>query len=232
MNLTALENLQSRLAAKVIIPPDRQGYFPAEDDLIFSLDIQYEQDKAYIALDVQKWHGEKKGIYAAASRPEMEYVPQFFCFREGPLLMKMIHLVRSMFGLQPALLIIDGHGMAHPRRFGVACWLGVETGLPAIGCAKETLLRYEGTLDAQRGAQLPVVLEKETVGAVLRTQENIKPVFVSPGHRVSLDNACEIMLKLSPEYRISEPLRRADQVARLAAKGQITKEFMWLGEIR
>ncbi|OAD22647.1 Endonuclease V [Candidatus Thiomargarita nelsonii] len=220
MDLNYLANLQKQWAAKVIIPPDNAGYAPQPDDIIFSLDIQYVDNTAFVGLDVQRYSGELMGTYVERTSVDVPYVPQFFCFREGPPLLKIINWVQQHFNLKPDVLITDGHGIAHPRRFGVACWLGVHTHLPTIGCAKQTLLDYQGVLGKKRGSCLPVYLENEKVGKVLRTQENIKPIFVSPGHQISLNTAADMILNLAPRYRICEPLRRADQAARAYAKGK------------
>ncbi len=219
MDLNYLANLQKQWAAKVIIQPDDVVYAPQPDDIIFSLDIQYVDNTAFVGLDVQRYSGERMGTYVEQSAVDVPYVPQFFCFREGPPLLKIINSVQQYFNLKPDLLITDGHGIAHPRRFGVACWLGVHTDLPTIGCAKKTLLDYQGVLGKKRGSCLAVYLENEKVGKVLRTQENIKPIFVSPGHQISLSTATDMILNLAPRYRICEPLRRADQAARAYAKG-------------
>ena len=220
MNLTKLANLQEQWATEVIILPDNAGYVPKDEDLIFSLDIQYVGETAFVALDVQRYSGELIGTFVEQSEVEMPYVPHFFCFREGPPLLKIVKKVQERFKLEPSVLIADGHGIAHPRRFGVACWLGVQMNLPTIGCAKQTLLDYQGILSEKRGSTLPVCLENEEVGKVLRTQKAVKPVFVSVGHKMNLTTATEMILNLASRYRICEPLRRADQAARAYAKGK------------
>jgi deoxyribonuclease V len=220
MDLSYLAKLQKQWATEVIIPPDNTGYSPQPNDVIFSLDIQYVNDIAFVGLDVQRYDGEVLGTYVGKTVVDMAYIPQFFCFREGPPLLEMVNLTRQYFNLTPNVLIVDGHGIAHPRRFGVACWLGIKTGLPVIGCAKQTLLDYEGELAQERGSWLPVFLEAEMVGKVLRSQDGIKPIFVSAGHLINLMTATEMILHLAPRYRLCEPLRRADQAARAYAKGK------------
>ena len=220
MDLTYLAELQKQWAPKVIIPSDNTGYIPQPHDVIFSLDIQYVDNLAFVGLDIQHYAGEILGTYVGKTIVETKYVPQFFCFREGPPLLKIVHFVQQHFNLIPKILIVDGHGLAHPRRFGVACWLGVEMNLPVIGCAKQTLLDYQGELGKKRGSWLPIYLEQETVGKVLRTQDGVKPIFVSVGHLINLNTATEIILKLASRYRLCEPLRRADQAARAYAKGK------------
>ncbi|MFN0200176.1 MAG: endonuclease V [Bacteroidia bacterium] len=220
MDLSELIQRQQELAKQVWIPQQETEGFQGENPLIFSFDIQYQGDIAYAAADIQQYKGECIGTYVAKIEVTFPYLPQFFCFREAPILLDLLARVQAHTQLRPDLLLIDGHGLAHPRKFGVACYMGVESKLPAIGCAKETLVKYEGELDVERGSTLPNYVENELVGYVLRTQTNIKPVFVSAGYGISLEKAKEIVLHLSPTYRISEPLRRADHAARSFAKGE------------
>ncbi|MGB1217271.1 MAG: endonuclease V, partial [Saprospiraceae bacterium] len=119
--------------------------------------------------------------------------------------------------------IIDGHGTAHPRKLGVASWVGIKTKIPSIGIAKDTLLKfdYKSNLAEAENSSLPVHLDGETVGYALRTQESIKAVFVSAGHLISQNQALDVVKRIKGEYRIPEPIRRADQKARLAAKAEI-----------
>ena len=216
-----LETLQRELSRKVIVPNRENSFVPCTDDeLIFTLDVQYVGEEGFVALDVMSFGGEHVGIFVSRQRATFPYIPQFFSFREAPLLLNLIRGVMSEHSLQPALLLIDGHGLAHPRKFGIASHVGVEMNVPTIGCAKETLMRYTGELGELCGKTLPVVLHGEEVGRVLRTQNGKNPVFVSVGHLVELGVACEIVLNFSSAYRISEPLRRADQAARAFARGE------------
>ncbi|MEK7483228.1 MAG: endonuclease V [Planctomycetota bacterium] len=226
-----LAELQTVLAKKVFIPPEQSGYAPQKGDVIFSLDIQYVKDQAFVALDVQKWGEESYQIYVGITPVECEYIPQYFCFREGPPLLRVIQTVQKKYHLNPQLILIDGHGLAHPRRFGVACWIGIHTEVPSIGCAKESLLPYEETPGIHRGDRSWIKHQEETVGAILRTQFKVRPVFVSAGHRLNLSCAIDIVLELSPKYRISEPLRRADQIARAYARGERLPAVHFLGYI-
>lgn len=114
--------------------------------------------------------------------------------------------------LLPQLIVCDGQGIAHPRRFGLASHLGVLLDIPTIGCGKTKLLGEFKDPDLKRGAHSPLVDNCEVIGSVLRTRDNIKPIFVSIGHRVSLKTACEWILELSPRYRLPETTRRADQL--------------------
>ncbi|MCP4541133.1 MAG: endonuclease V [Chloroflexi bacterium] len=231
MNETHLAELQAKLAQKVQIPPDNSGYRPRRGDVVFSLDAQYVEDRAYVALDAREWQSGVVGTFVGAANVDVPYVSQFFCFREGPPLLAMVKAAQERLSLQPDLIIVDGHGVAHPRRFGLACWVGVHADVPTIGCAKRTLMRYDGQIEKQRGSYLLVEDKNEVVGAVLTTQDNTRPVFTSPGHKVGLKVAIEIILELASRYRIPESLRRADQSARAYAKGRLLEGGVFLGEL-
>jgi deoxyribonuclease V len=137
------------------------------------------------------------------------YVPGLFAFRELPTLVTALRKL----SIVPDLLVCDGHGVAHPRRFGLACHVGVLTGLPSVGVGKTRLVgTYEEPL-LGRGEFAPLRVDGEVLGRVLRTQDGIKPVFVSVGHRIDLDTACRHVLATS-RHRLPETTRRADRLSR------------------
>ncbi|WP_066374216.1 endonuclease V [Herbidospora mongoliensis] len=146
----------------------------------------------------------------AREKARFPYVPGLFAFREIPPLLTAL----SRLSVTPDLLVCDGYGVAHPRRFGLACHLGVVTGLPAIGVAKTAFVGTYTQPAADRGSWTPITLDGDTVGRVLRTRDGVKPVYVSQGHRMSLDNACAQVLRLAPEFRLPEPIRLADRLSR------------------
>lgn len=220
--------LQNDLAAKVVVPNNRKlSYEPSTDDYIFSFDIQYENNFGYVAIDIVKYPNIKVGTFTHKTAVTEAYQPGFFSFREGPLLLATLDKFKTAVTdiVSPSLLIIDGHGIAHPRKFGVASYLGVKTDLPAIGVGKRTLLKYDGTLAKARGSTLPIYLNDEVVGKVLRTQDSTKPVFVSCGHKVHIDVACDIALHFAPDYKNLDTIRRADMAARAFAKGEMEEGF-------
>ncbi len=141
------------------------------------------------------------------------YVPGLLSFREAPVVLAALRKLRQT----PDVLMCDGHGLAHPRRFGIACHLGVITGLPSIGCAKSRLVGEHEAPAEQRGAKAPLIHLGQTIGIVLRTRSGVKPVFVSVGHRIDLLSAERIVLRCALHYRLPEPTRLAD---RLAAKAK------------
>jgi deoxyribonuclease V len=220
MQLEEMALLQERLACNVIIPLAGRGYAPSKADVILTLDVQYVGDTGYVAVDAQQWEARHIEIFAVHAPVTEPYVPGYFAFREGPVLEFAVRKVIEWLGEKPSLIIVDGHGTAHPRKFGVACWLGLQLGIPVLGCAKETLVQYEGALEEAVGSRLPVMVEGETVGFALRTALGVKPVFVSPGHLISLSESVRVVLGLGAGFRVIEPLRRADMACRAYARGE------------
>lgn len=183
-----------------------------EAGLIAAADVAYAKDEslAYAAVVVL----ERDSLREVERRtwsgpPPHAYEPGLFSLREAACLIPAI----AALATRPDVLVIDGHGIAHPRRFGLACHLGVLFDVPAIGCAKQPLAGVVGVPGPERGAAAPIVLDGREVGVALRTRAGIKPVYVSPGHRFDLASAAALMLALAPDYRIPEPLRRAHHLS-------------------
>lgn len=147
------------------------------------------------------------------------YVPGLLSFRELPL----IEAAWARLSTKPDVLIFDGHGYAHPRRFGLACHGGVIFDLPSVGCAKSLLIGTHGPLGTERGSTAPLEHEGEIVGMAVRTRTGVRPVYVSTGHRMDLPRAVEIVLSAAPRYREPETTRAAHRLVndmrRAAAEG-------------
>jgi deoxyribonuclease V len=133
------------------------------------------------------------------------YVPGYLSFREAPALLRAFAELRQT----PDLLICDGHGVAHPRRFGLASHLGLWLDLPTIGCAKSRLIGSHAEPGARRGSRRRLIDAGEIVGEVVRTRDSVRPVYVSIGHRISLPTARRWVLRLARRFRLSEPVRAA-----------------------
>jgi len=136
------------------------------------------------------------------------YVPGLLAFREAPVLLEAFAKLRCA----PDLVMFDAHGLAHPRRMGLACHLGLVLDVPSIGCAKSVLVGEFEDPPPEKGAWAPLVHDGETVGAAVRTRDGVKPVFVSPGHRVSLGTAVALTLRCTDGTRIPKPTREADKL--------------------
>ena len=138
------------------------------------------------------------------------YVPGLLSFRESPVLLAAFEQLRT----EPDLILVDGHGIAHPRRFGIACHLGLLLDRPAIGCAKSILVGEAAEPGVRAGSTAPLVDKGETVGIVLRTRDRVKPIYVTTGHRVSLESAVRIARQCLDGFRIPKPTREADHFVR------------------
>lgn len=147
---------------------------------------------------------------AVAYRPvDFPYIPGLLSFREIPVLLTAF----TALSRQPDLLICDGQGLAHPRRFGLACHLGVLLQLPTIGVGKTRLVGEHEDLAESRGSRVPLLHRGETVGAVLRSRDRVKPVYVSTGHRVSLATALDLVQRCTTRFRLPETTRAAHGLA-------------------
>jgi deoxyribonuclease V len=137
------------------------------------------------------------------------YIPGLLSFREAPIALAALQQLRA----QPDVLLVDGHGIAHPRRFGIASHLGVLLDLPTIGCAKSILVGRAGELGALPGETTPLLDGDEVIGTVLRTRARSRPLYVSPGHRISVETAASLVMRCTRGYRLPEPTRLADRLA-------------------
>jgi deoxyribonuclease V len=145
---------------------------------------------------------ERQGISFETRFP---YIPGLLSFRETPALLEAFARVRS----EPDVIMLDGHGLAHPRRFGYACHAGLWLDRPCLGCAKSKLIGDYKDPRRKAGSVAPLRDHGETIGQVLRTRDAIKPVFVSVGHKIDLRSAAELVLVACRGYRIPEPTRQA-----------------------
>ena len=187
-----------RYAAGVdISPTDAEGIATAAAVLLDLPDLRVAEIRVY------------KG------KPGFPYMPGLLSFRETPLVLGALEQLET----EPDIILADGQGIAHPRRFGIACHLGLLTDTPAIGCAKSILRgKPEGELAPDRGSYVDLVDKGEVVGAAVRTRKSVRPVYVSIGHKISLGSAIEWTLACCKGYRIPEPTR----LAHLAAAGRLS----------
>lgn len=205
---TESEALRAQEALRARVRP---GPGPASPRAVAGLDVAYQGDRlaaAVVVLDP----GDLRTLDTAVVRgtPAFPYVPGLFAFREIPALIEALDRLR----VRPEVLICDGHGLAHPRRFGLASHLGVLTGLPSFGVGKTRLVGGWAPVGGKRGDRSPLIDDGEVVGAVLRTRDHVKPVFVSTGHLMDLETACSLTLRLTPRYRLPETTRAADRACR------------------
>jgi deoxyribonuclease V len=210
--------LQRQLSARVVTE-DRLAD-PVR--LVAGADLSYDKGcptlyAAVVVLDaVTGALVESRSVQREATFP---YVPGYLSFREIPPLLEAFALVER----RPDLVICDGQGLAHPRRLGLACHLGVLLDLPSIGCGKTRLVGRHREPGLRRGSSCRLLDGEEVIGRVLRTRTGVKPVYVSTGHRVCLETARRWVLKLAHPYRLPEPVRAAHSTVnrlRAEARGQ------------
>ncbi len=154
-------------------------------------------------------------VASVQETPAFPYVPGLLSFRETPLLLKAFEKLTHA----PDLLMVDGQGIAHPRRFGIACHLGLLLDVPAIGCGKSILTGRYGKLGEKKGAMAALTDKGETIGAAVRTRDGVTPVYVSPGHHIDLPTAIAWVTACATQYRLPEPTRLAHQTATALLKG-------------
>lgn len=148
--------------------------------------------------------------HAIARQPtEFPYVPGLLSFREIPTLLQAL----QQLTITPDLILVDGQGIAHPRRLGIASHLGILIDVPTIGVGKSLLVGKYEEPPAERGKWSPLTHRNEVIGAVLRTRTGFKPLFISPGHKVSLQTSIDFVMKCAPKYRLPETTRRAHNLA-------------------
>lgn len=199
--------VQRELAGHVLIA-DRFG----EVRRVAGVDVGFEQGNTVTraAVAVLDYPSLTLHEYAVARQPtRFPYIPGLLSFREAPAVLMALEQLSSL----PDLLLCDGQGIAHPRRLGIASHLGVLLDLPAIGVAKSRLVGSHAEPDEEKGAWQPLIDHGETIGCVLRSRSRVKPLYISPGHRVSLDSARRWVMACLTRYRLPETTRWAHRLA-------------------
>jgi deoxyribonuclease V len=199
-------DLQIRLARQVKFTAMKKT--PA---LVAGLDCAFSKDdkRIFAAVVVIGLPGFEVIETATATRKlTFPYIPGLLSFREAPVCIDAIEKLKA----RPDVFIVDGQGFAHPRRFGIASHIGLLVDRPTVGCAKSRLTGSFDEPGKRKGSYSPLVDSNETIGAVLRTRTDVKPVFVSVGHKCTLDNAIKVVLECTTRYRLPEPSRLAHQL--------------------
>jgi deoxyribonuclease V len=192
---------------------------------VAGVDVAYDTASSRLVAAAVVLDATSLAVLDSAAVDDVErfpYVPGLFSFRELPPIMMAL----QQLTVRPDLIVCDGQGLAHPRRFGLACHLGVLLDVPTIGCGKTRLVGEAETPGERRGSTSPLVDRGDVVGAVLRTQDGIRPVYVSVGHKVSLGTANDWILRLTTSYRLPQTTRLADQLVRRtlsASDGRATR---------
>jgi deoxyribonuclease V len=211
--------LQQRLSKRLVV---RGG--PRSPKLIAGADVAYspELKRCFGAAVVLRAPGLELVDTATAEREtSFPYVPGLLSFREGPAVLAAL----AKLNVRPDLIMFDGHGLAHPRRFGLASHLGYLLGIPSIGCAKSVLVGEHGPLERAAGSFAWLTDKGEKVGAALRTRSGVRPVYVSPGHRVGLRATVKLALLAGGGFRVPEPTRLADILVERLKREALAKAY-------
>lgn len=209
------KQVQLELAARVCIEPLRR--LPR---VVAAADCAFSRDGRRVFAVALTWDVDARTLLDLASvvRPlDVPYVPGFLGFREGPAILDAIARLKPGWDVA----CFDGQGIAHPRRCGLATHLGVMLDRPAVGFAKSRLIGTHDRVPMRRGERVPLRDGADTIGEVLCTRDHVRPIYVSVGHRVTLEDACDLALRCTGRFRIPEPTRLADlYVARLKREGR------------
>jgi deoxyribonuclease V len=209
-DLKRARKLQETLQKKVKITPLKKN-----PEYIAGVDASFLGDKV---IGVACLYRYPEMIFleesSAVARVLFPYIPGFLSFREGPVIMRAIKGLK----ISPGLILFDGQGIAHPKGLGIASHIGVLLEMPTIGCAKSRLIGEYKELGMKKGNQSSLRYHGKIVGAVLRTRDDVRPLFVSPGNKIDLRGAIDVALGCTRQYRIPEPLRRADFISKKIKK--------------
>ncbi len=212
LSIAEAKALQPQLAEKVVT---QTTFDPAAVHTVAGVDVSFREDMAHAAVVVLSFPGLEPVDYALGEAQPGQpgatfpYVPGFLTFREGPSVLNALENLT----IWPDLFIFDGHGLAHPRRLGLASHMGILLDHPSIGCAKSRLTGNHEEPGEAVGAWVPLLDQGETIGAVVRTRVNVEPLYVSVGHRVDLPTAVSFVLQSIRGYRLPETTRYAHKVA-------------------
>jgi deoxyribonuclease V len=201
--------LQKELAGRVIhdcpLPLDTVR-------LVAGVDVSVKNNRSQAAVVVLTYPELQpvETVLAEQATP-FPYITGLLSFREGPALVEAFEKLQN----EPDVFLFDGMGRIHPRRIGIASHMGLWLDRPTVGCGKSHLIGHYDPPGAAKGARVPLMDSGEQLGVVLRTRANARPVYISPGHRVDVESAVELVLHCTPQYRLPEPIRQAHNAASL-----------------
>jgi deoxyribonuclease V len=206
-DLKKAARIQQRLSSRLILERD-----VGKITHVAGADFSYHKEKGLIGAVVVVSRMPELEIIEVASeiqKVRIPYIPGYLNFREGTAFIRAFRKLKIL----PSVTLVDGNGIAHPRRMGLASYVGVILDIPTVGCAKSAFFPYESPPETRGACSIYRNHRKEKVGYCLRTRSSVKPIFVSPGHRIDFEFARELVLACS-EYRIPEPLRAAHRLAK------------------
>jgi deoxyribonuclease V len=198
-------SIQQNLRQKLVLHDEA---FPSQIAYVAGADISYStRSDLFFAAVILLGYPSMEVIEEACvtERAPFPYIPGLLSFREGPAVLKAFEMLRNV----PDIVIFDGQGIAHPRGIGLASHMGLLLDTPSIGCAKKRLVGVHDAVGHEAGDYADLVLDEEVVGAAVRTKKKVKPVFISPGHKIGTRKACDVVLSCCRGYRLPEPVRKA-----------------------
>ena len=200
--------LQKCLADRVRL----ENCLPHLPETVAGVDVSYQRHGEFFfaAVEVLSFPGlTLVEAVTVVNRVSFPYVPGLLSFRELPVLLDAFRRLRTI----PDVVLVDGQGIAHPRRLGLASHLGLWLDLPTIGCAKSRLCGEHDSPGQAKGDRVPLRLDGSVVGTVLTTRDRVKPLYVSPGHKIDVSTAADFVLRCAVRYRMPEPTRLAHHLA-------------------
>ena len=203
--------IQERLKKSIILKGSAKNC-----KLIAGADVSYTKESEIFYASVVVFNlqtMERVEEVTASGKVDFPYIPGLLSFRESPILLKAFAKIKS----EPDVIILDAQGIAHPRGIGLASHIGLLLDKPSIGCAKTRLIGEYNEMSREAGSHSQLTIQGKVVGAVLRTRKNVKPVFVSPGHKVDVNTSIELILKSCRGYRLPEPVRQAHNLVKKTA---------------
>jgi deoxyribonuclease V len=210
--------LQKRSASQVVLKP-----LPEQITVIAGADVGYSRPyKAAVAAWATYTYPnlEFRELTQSSGEIAYPYVPGLLSFRELPLLLETFQLLQE----QPDVILCDGQGIAHPRRFGLASHLGLWLDLPTVGCAKTRLVGTHGRVGLKKGQYRSLKHRHDEVGVVLRTRTKVRPLYVSPGHLADVRSSRRLVMGCCSKYRVPEPIRQAHLAVQRAVRGKLSTE--------
>jgi deoxyribonuclease V len=210
-------NIQKKLANLVVCATEREKF-----RLVAGVDAAFPPDKQSCIGGVVLWDIERQTVleqHISILPLRFPYIPGLLSFREAPA---VIAALRKLT-LTPDVLLCDGQGIAHQRSFGIACHLGVLTGLPSVGCAKSRLVGQYQEPGVERRSISPLLYKNQRIGSVVRTRAHVRPVYISVGHKLDLVTAEKLILNCTVGYRLPEPVRLADQLVGTEKRKRLTR---------
>ncbi len=212
--------IQERLKKSIILKDSTKNC-----KLIAGADVSYTKGSEIFYASVVVFNlqtMERVEEVTASGKVDFPYIPGLLSFRESPILLKAFAKIKS----EPDVIILDAQGIAHPRGIGLASHIGLLLDKSSIGCAKTRLIGEYNEVGGEAGCHSQLTVKGEIVGAVLRTRKNVKPVFVSPGHKIDLNTSIDLVLKTCRGYRLPEPVRQAHKLVKKTAKEGLPKNMI------